>query len=880
MGIFNPSGEANLPAEQGIVDTSSANLISGVSGGLASTLTVGARGTKKTAGQIDDERNAELFRAMEFATAKSDPTARRSAQAIVSKNFLQDGGIFTDSIKGSLEAMTGQTFGTMTGKDEHGAAILEYKATEDYQSDVIAIKAKQPTWTNEQIDEAALKQAGVRKSAALETERIKLAGIEEWRRVGANNYDAALAKETEDYFAILTVGDPNADMLGAAHQIKAKFSRFMFNHSRPAAVEPEEFAGTLAKQQLVMDYIDNYIASNNPDIVKAKATLTLTEAVAKDKNSIEASIAQLAIINGDAHWTERLPEVLEDVNSLSADLDAQAEKDAIKNGTTPTKKLEATIEALPDNKKVDSSIAITELFRNVDVPTMSEQDTKSVASYLSRSMHALGATTGFVTFKTINESFSPKNLELLEHTLKMAPQEGANLSSQYTTVLEKFQVAGNSAALALASQGGYTVNPDGTTSVSPASLMDRLGEEKGQAAWATLQNRFNGDLDAAMASFNGPNFVRDATDPSFTDPSADVGAFNLSKFLSPLKTDFGRVQELKKTDLLINKRLDDIQKMQGKDELAGGTGNDTLASEFTVPDVVANDSFFLQGVSNIANNLGAAPEDLLRIMQFETGGSFDPAQRNAVGSGATGLIQFMPATAKSLGTTTDKLAQMSRVEQLGFVEKYFEGTLKGVKNPDISDLYMAVLWPRAVGKPQDYVLFRKGTKAYSQNNGLDLSGDGTITKAEATSKVLGRTGGGSGNFQGSFPVATAAPFSSPTPEARGGSGSIVASTGTIQGSVPSAAGVQAAGGASEGSQGAPRSAAQETGLVLTQLESIVEGNSGLEGGDAVIAFLDKAEKAGLRAEVVQQLKAALTSGEQKDRQAAEKFIQSKLVGNL
>ena len=44
--------------------------------------------------------------------------------------------------------------------------------------------------------------------------------------------------------------------------------------------------------------------------------------------------------------------------------------------------------------------------------------------------------------------------------------------------------------------------------------------------------------------------------------------------------------------------------------------------------------------------------------------------------GATGLIQFLPSTARGLGTTTDALAGMSSVEQLNYVEKYFDPLLK------------------------------------------------------------------------------------------------------------------------------------------------------------------------------------------------------------
>ena len=47
---------------------------------------------------------------------------------------------------------------------------------------------------------------------------------------------------------------------------------------------------------------------------------------------------------------------------------------------------------------------------------------------------------------------------------------------------------------------------------------------------------------------------------------------------------------------------------------------------------------------------------LMSCMAFESGETFSPSVRNAAGSGATGLIQFMPSTAKDLGTSTTELA--------------------------------------------------------------------------------------------------------------------------------------------------------------------------------------------------------------------------------
>jgi hypothetical protein len=92
----------------------------------------------------------------------------------------------------------------------------------------------------------------------------------------------------------------------------------------------------------------------------------------------------------------------------------------------------------------------------------------------------------------------------------------------------------------------------------------------------------------------------------------------------------------------------------------------------------------------------------------------------------------MPATAKGLGTSIEALKRMTPLTQLDYVQRYFapyKGRLK-----DLSDLYMAILWPKAVGKPASYVLFAKGSREYSQNH-LDANNDGTVTKIEAANRV-------------------------------------------------------------------------------------------------------------------------------------------------
>jgi papain like cysteine protease AvrRpt2/transglycosylase-like protein with SLT domain len=152
---------------------------------------------------------------------------------------------------------------------------------------------------------------------------------------------------------------------------------------------------------------------------------------------------------------------------------------------------------------------------------------------------------------------------------------------------------------------------------------------------------------------------------------------------------------------------------------------------------------FRDRVREIAANLGCDPDHLMAAMAFETGETFDPTIKNGAGSGAVGLIQFMPSTAKDLGTTTADLAAMTAEQQLDYVEKYMAAQRKARGElATVEDVYMAILWPAAIGKSNSTVLFDKADtvhpKRYSQNAGLDKDKDGKITKAEAASMVVAK----------------------------------------------------------------------------------------------------------------------------------------------
>lgn len=142
---------------------------------------------------------------------------------------------------------------------------------------------------------------------------------------------------------------------------------------------------------------------------------------------------------------------------------------------------------------------------------------------------------------------------------------------------------------------------------------------------------------------------------------------------------------------------------------------------------------FLEAVEEMSKRLNIDPNKLLNVMAFESG--LNPQADNPNSSG-TGLIQIMAKTAKGLGTTVEKLKKMNAIDQLKFVEAFFEQF--GKLADTLEAVYTAVLAGRSVSDP-NAVLFRKGSKRtgefFTANRKLDTDDSGTITAGEATEKV-------------------------------------------------------------------------------------------------------------------------------------------------
>ena len=168
----------------------------------------------------------------------------------------------------------------------------------------------------------------------------------------------------------------------------------------------------------------------------------------------------------------------------------------------------------------------------------------------------------------------------------------------------------------------------------------------------------------------------------------------------------------------------------------------TASGEILKGAALLRNTDFQNKVGDIADKLGVEAGDLISLFGLETGGKYDPSIQNSIG--ATGLIQFMPRTAKRLGTSVEALARMSALQQLDYVYKYLDRGVRPYKN--VTDLYMQIFYPRARSEGEDFVIGSERSDRYAkkvaeQNPYFSNRGAKEyITKADVIAKVEKRAG--------------------------------------------------------------------------------------------------------------------------------------------
>lgn len=154
---------------------------------------------------------------------------------------------------------------------------------------------------------------------------------------------------------------------------------------------------------------------------------------------------------------------------------------------------------------------------------------------------------------------------------------------------------------------------------------------------------------------------------------------------------------------------------------------------------VKSDKDFKTRVEEVAKAIVCKPEDLLALMNSESGLKADA--QNKSGQGAVGLIQFTTPAIKELNrhgikVTKEELLAMSPVEQLDYVEKYLKiaKSYKFAADYPLSagDLYAINYLP---GRASSENLASRGDKYYEANKGLDIDGDGIISKSDLAERL-------------------------------------------------------------------------------------------------------------------------------------------------
>ena len=132
-------------------------------------------------------------------------------------------------------------------------------------------------------------------------------------------------------------------------------------------------------------------------------------------------------------------------------------------------------------------------------------------------------------------------------------------------------------------------------------------------------------------------------------------------------------------------------------------------------------------LEKLATKHGFTVDEILTVIQKESG--FKTTAENPK-SKATGLIQFMPDTAKGLGTTIEKIKEMDALAQLEIVDKYFTQNHTKGQHP-----YVTVAYPAAAKMDMDDIVAPKDSIIAKQNP-VWQDKDGNVTKRS----ILGYVG--------------------------------------------------------------------------------------------------------------------------------------------
>lgn len=612
-------------------------------------------------------------------------------------------------------------------------------ATPEYQSSIFLIKSENPDLPDYEVHQMA-----VEKVKSLQANTFEIAVIEkqeqvDWYKAEKVYTDRAVMVGNDIQAALATIKKDEIITPDEASQLRATYNEMFGGLQKPAGV-PEDRWKAFSENYItpVTTAVEAAIGLGQDKNIAFDTNRAISAIIAKAVSQDKLPVTLLARLQPDASGT------YSDVLSVISGFDEEITKGS---------QFFDAYQTLKTGSFSDMMAMVTE-FENQTPAVLDEVNTidfkaaspKNQREQILANATALGTGEGTAGILAVDLNDIVTKVELLDTSALQPEDLGKVFNPAFFTSINTVYEANPSIGLALADKARTAVASQ-RSAVSNAFISEAkqrglvitngvttpdMSNPASKKASEYVDKYFGGSFDRAIAAKGVTTEVagRQAIAQGYQN------FLDLSKNMSYMK---GRTDRFTSVD----KQLAFLEENLPKPEVTTEQQyvGKQQPTQYKLPEEVAADTEFLNKVNQISSDQGFNPEDLLRVIDFESAQSWNPAIKNP-NSTATGLIQFMSSTAKGLGTTTDALSKMSRAEQMDYVAKYLEPYKGRLKN--FGDVYMAVHWPKAIGKDETYVMYEDGSKEYAVNKNLDTNKDGTVTRGETIASVYSRTGSGKG----------------------------------------------------------------------------------------------------------------------------------------
>ena len=705
-----------------------------------------AGGGSKRATSIDP--NLAVFQQglerIEAIRDQKGESAALIAERQLAKNFATAGIEFDTDFQSVYTTTTGRQWAGY-GRDPEAFMMENALQDSDVQASFIASYAVLPEdATDDQRIEYAIGQKATVQAAADVIARSKAEAGYKW----SVQTEAAYAEAVDTFVNIGMGGLIQTTQSGqrvgpqSIANLQAQWAQYKVQLSRPTAITDDQWKATQAKIANVDNMFTMLTKASSSDVLFEEITTAFSDALlAEGGGSTESILAAASAIKDPTSLMNLMGQdamsyIMDISKSINLDIaQPQLFGHILEQNEVPLGGAiegDVTIQSLPP--EIETKISGLSPQEHFDALKASGKltsltDNNSLQRPEGRQQFVENAASiGAVMMSMENDEFlsssflrqlvaNPNFIQNISNLDGVDP-EGAAVARTYvrsglnTELVRQERNLASIEGNSLASWNGNNYDLD------MEALSQRASGIRIQEFTRSLDRYYGGDL--AVAVEDGFKRMTDVTDVVQV-----AGLYNLEQALDR-RTSIGVINETLNalsTGEEVSAIVRDVQEAVVPPAIEG----------INVPEDVRIDAPFLNEVNRVAEGIpGIDSTDLLRIIGFETIGSFSPSEKSRTSS-ATGLIQFLESTAEGLGTTTAELAAMSREEQMKFVEAYLKPYKNRIKN--FGDLYMAIHYPRGIGKDDDYVLYRRGSDAYDANKSLDVSKDGTVTRREAIARA-------------------------------------------------------------------------------------------------------------------------------------------------